>query len=100
MSTNLDDVILFYFDEDDKPVYENDFMVVKKLLGEIKTQSPNWVKRVQVVNWKQKKTSIDELDIRRYSIKDNKYSKGISFTQPEFKALLDIVKNLEKDMLE
>lgn len=80
----------------DKPIFENEYMVVKKVLFEIPTQSANWVKRVQIVNWKMKGTSKDEIDIRRYSVRENKYQKGISFTARELSAFLENINKLEK----
>jgi hypothetical protein len=79
-----------------KPVYEDDYVVVKEVLFDIPTQSPNWVKRVQIVNWKMKGSSKDELDIRRFSIRENKYQKGISMTVRELKFLLDNIIKLQK----
>ena len=80
----------------DKPIFENEYMVVKEVLFEIPTQSANWVKRVQIVNWKMKETSKDEIDIRRYSVRENKYQKGISFTTRELSAFLENISKLEK----
>jgi len=75
-------------------VFENEYMIVKKVLLEIPTQSSNWVKRVQIVNWKMKGTSRDELDIRRFSVKEQKYQKGISFTNRELMFLLENIDKL------
>jgi hypothetical protein len=80
----------------DKPIFENEYMVVKEVLFEIPTQSANWVKRVQIVNWKMKGTSKDEIDIRRYSFKENKYQKGISFTARELSFFLEHIEKLNR----
>ena len=82
--------------ETDSQIYENEYMIVKKVLFEIPTQSSNWVKRVQIVNWKMKGSSKDELDIRRFSVKDNQYQKGISFTKRELSVLLENLSKLNE----
>lgn len=78
-------------------IYEDDFMRVIKVIKDIPTGSKNHVKRVQLVIWKSKSTDVPDLDIRRYSVKDNTYSKGISFTHSEtrilFEALRDFLLN-------
>lgn len=80
-------------------IYEDDFMVVKDVVGDVKTNSQNHVKRVQLVVWKNKKSDIAELDFRRFSTKDGKYAKGISFTGIEIRDLLKIIDE-NRDLLE
>ena len=81
-------------------VYEDDFMIVKKVLGDIKTNSQNHVKRIQLVTWKNKNSDLLELDMRRYSIKEDKYSKGISFTGIEIRDLLKILQENSDEIKE
>jgi hypothetical protein len=74
-------------------VYEDDFMRVIKVLKDIPTGSRNHVKRVQLVIWKSKETDVPDLDIRRFSLKDKKYSRGISFTHSEARELYETLKD-------
>lgn len=71
--------------------FEDDYMIVKDIIGDVKTNSQNHVKRIQLVTWKNKKSDSVELDFRRFSIKDGKYSKGISFNGIEIRDLLKIL---------
>jgi hypothetical protein len=68
-----------------KPVFENEFMVVEKVIQDIPTHNKKWVKRVQLVRWKSKKADTIEFDIRRYNVKDEVYGRGMSLTQREFR---------------
>jgi hypothetical protein len=77
-------------------IVEDEYFEVVKILGDVRTQSLNYVKRVQLVKWKKKKSDVPELDFRRYSIKEKKYLKGISFTKDEIRDLLRILKENEK----
>lgn len=81
-------------------VYENDYMIVYKVLKEIPTTNANYVKRVQVVQWKSKKTDTYDLDIRSYSKRENKYKKGITLDPDEFKDLKEIIDALTPNFLE
>lgn len=76
----------------DEAIYENEYMVVYEVLGEVSTDTINWVKRIQIVNWKSKKNERKELDIRRYNKKKNRYGKGISFTDYETEEFIKIMK--------
>ena len=69
----------------EKPVYEDDFMRVLKVLHEFSSGSPNYVKRVQLVVWKKKETDFADLDFRTYSKKTNQYQKGITLSMKEAK---------------
>lgn len=74
-----------------KPVYEDDYMRVLKVLHEFSTGGTNYVKRVQLVVWKKKKTDVADLDIRTYSKKENQYQKGITLSISEAKVLLKVL---------
>ncbi|QMS85105.1 PC4/YdbC family ssDNA-binding protein [Candidatus Xianfuyuplasma coldseepsis] len=80
-------------------IFENEYFIVYKILVEIPTQSVSWVKRVQLVNWKHKKSDLLELDIRRFSKKDDRYAKGISLTKRELKDFLTVMKEFNIDEL-
>ncbi|MFW6272581.1 MAG: hypothetical protein ACOC2U_02225 [bacterium] len=83
---NYEDLFIEFMEMDDI-VYENDYMKVVKIIKEIPTGSSKYVKRVQLVKWKNKKTDVPDLDIRTFSLKDNKYKKGITLNRIEAKAL-------------
>jgi hypothetical protein len=93
MKYNQEDILLDNL-SDDK--VEAEHFEVIKILGDVRTQSLNYVKRVQLVKWKKKKSDVAELDFRRYSIKEKKYLKGISFTKDEIRELLRILKENDK----
>jgi hypothetical protein len=75
-------------------IYEDEYMKVTKVLREIKSTSKNYVKRVQLVIWKKKKTDIPDLDIRSFSSLDKKYGKGITLTMSEAEELYNSLKEL------
>ena len=77
-----------------KPVYEDDYMKVLKVLHEFSSGGTNFVKRVQLVVWKKKKTDVADLDIRTFSKKENQYQKGITLSILEAKELRSILGKL------
>ena len=78
-------------------IFEDEYLIVKEILGEITSYNSNYSKRVQLVQWKNKNGSALELDFRRYNQKENKYYKGISFTKLELSQLISILEeNLAK----
>lgn len=91
----IDELILEELE--DSVVYENEFFTVYKVICDIQTKSQNWVKRVQLVNWKHKPSDLLEVDIRRYNIPNNRYSKGISFTKREFLVLQETFEGFDFD---
>jgi hypothetical protein len=74
-----------------KPVFEDDYMKVLKVLHEFSSGGTNYVKRVQLVVWKKKNTDVADLDIRTYSKKENQYQKGITLSISEAKELHKIL---------
>jgi len=74
-----------------KPVYEDDYMKVLKVIHEFSSGGTNYVKRVQLVVWKKKNTDVADLDIRTYSKKENQYQKGITLSISEAKELHKIL---------
>lgn len=80
----------------DDIIYEDDFMRVTKVLHEIKL-SGNYVKRIQLVIWKSKKTDIPDIDFRLFSKNENKYYKGITFSIREAEEIFAALKNFFKD---
>jgi hypothetical protein len=84
----------------DDVIYENEFMIVYKVVADIPTHSVKWVKRVQFVQWKHKKGEKVELDIRRYNLKENRYGRGISFSKREFEVLKTVISELHPDELD
>ena len=90
----LDDVLV---DEiiKNKPIFEDDFMKVVKVLHEFPTGGKNFVKRVQLVVWKKKNTDVADLDIRTFSKKDNQYQKGITLSIAEALTLKKILSTLK-----
>lgn len=87
---NLDDLLIDNVLKD-KPVYEDDYMKVLKVLHEFSSGGTNYVKRVQLVVWKKKNTDVADLDIRTYSKKENQYQKGITLSVAEAKVLLKVL---------
>lgn len=80
----LDDLI-------DEIVYEDDFRIVKKVIGDI--NSGNHIKkRVSKVIWKKTNSDMPNIDIRVFDAQKNAYYKGISFSQYEAKELYEILK--------
>jgi len=75
------------------PVYEDDYMRVVKVIKEIPTGSKNYVKRLQMVIWKKKNDKIPDFDIRSFSYKDNKYSRGMTLNQLEMEELYKALKH-------
>ncbi len=71
--------------------FEDEYRIVKKVIGEIKT-GVNSSKRVSEVIWKSMNSSIPQIDIRHYNYKTKRYHKGISFSQYEAKQLLEFLK--------
>jgi hypothetical protein len=90
---NLDDLLVDGVLKN-KPVYEDDYMKVLKVLHEFSSGGTNFVKRVQLVVWKKKKTDVADLDIRTFSKKENQYQKGITLSILEAKELLLILGKL------
>jgi hypothetical protein len=90
---NLDDLLVDGVLKN-KPVYEDDYMKVLKVLHEFSSGGTNFVKRVQLVVWKKKKTDVADLDIRTFSKKENQYQKGITLSILEAKELLSILGKL------
>lgn len=91
--TNDDILDIIY--EAEKPVYEDDYRVVTKIICDIQTHSLKWVKRVQLVKWKHKKGNKLEIDIRKFDTELNKYAKGISFTQREFSEFKKYINSID-----
>jgi hypothetical protein len=89
---NLDDLLVDGILKS-KPVYEDDYMKVLKVLHEF-SAGVNYVKRVQLVVWKKKNTDVADLDIRTYSKKENQYQKGITLSISEAKELLKVLGKL------
>jgi hypothetical protein len=87
---NLDDLLVDGILKS-KPVYEDDYMKVLKVLHEFSSGGTNFVKRVQLVVWKKKNTDVADLDIRTYSKKENQYQKGITLSIAEAKLLYKIL---------
>jgi hypothetical protein len=83
----LDDVMLKAMIGDEAPAYEDDKLRVQKILKEIPTGSKNFVKRLQLVVWKNKKTDVPDLDIRTYSYRDNRYLRGVTLPGNQAKDL-------------
>ncbi|HHX69509.1 MAG TPA: hypothetical protein GX708_15865 [Gallicola sp.] len=73
----------------DDYIYEDKYMKVIKIIKEIPTGSKNYVKRVQLVVWKNKNTDVPDLDIRNYSYKEKRYAKGITLTMKEAEMLYE-----------
>jgi hypothetical protein len=90
---NLDDLLVDGVLKN-KPVYEDDYMKVLKVLHEFSSGGTNFVKRVQLVVWKKKKTDVADLDIRTFSKKENQYQKGITLSILEAKELRSILGKL------
>jgi hypothetical protein len=90
---NLDDLLVDGVLKN-KPVSEDDYMKVLKVLHEFSSGGTNFVKRVQLVVWKKKKTDVADLDIRTFSKKENQYQKGITLSILEAKELLSILGKL------
>jgi hypothetical protein len=93
----LDDVLLKSYVGDQVPVYEDDGLTVVKIIKEIPTGSKLFVKRLQLVIWKSKKTDVPDLDIRTYSYKDNRYLKGVTLPGNQGKDLLEGLTEFFKD---
>ena len=89
---NLDDLLVDGILKS-KPVYEDDYMKVLKVLHEF-SAGVNYVKRVQLVVWKKKNTDVADLDIRTYSKKDDQYQKGITLSISEAKELQKVLGKL------
>jgi hypothetical protein len=90
---NLDDLLVDGILKT-KPIYEDDYMKVLKVLHEFSSGGTNFVKRVQLVVWKKKNTDVADLDIRTYSKKENQYQKGISLSISEARELQFILGKL------
>jgi len=87
---NIIDTLL---DLGSKPIcYEDQYMKVTKVLAEIPNSGKNYIKRVQLVVWKSKDTSIPDLDIRTFVKKSGNYHKGITFSINEARELYHVLK--------
>lgn len=95
---DINDLLVGELIDIEKIVYEDDYMKVLKVIKEISTGSKDYVKRVQLVIWKRKNTSVPDLDIRSYNKKTQKYQKGITFNSLEVDELIEAVK-LYKDAI-
>ena len=82
----------------DNIVFENEYMKVLRIIKEIPTTSKNFVKRVQLVVWKNKKTDIPDLDIRTFSVRENIYKRGITLSMSETKELYLVLSELVNDI--
>ena len=93
---DLDDILADeLLKKDDEPVYEDDYVIVYKVLGEVETTSANYVKRVQLVRWKKKQTDKLDIDFRVYDKNKGRYKKGITFDPYEFNLLKKILENID-----
>ena len=54
---DIDDILAMELVSDDEVIYEDDYMKVVKIFKEITSGSKDYVKRVQLVLWKNKKYS-------------------------------------------
>lgn len=95
---DINDLLVGEMIDFEKIVYEDDYMIVLKVIKEISTGSRDYVKRVQLVIWKTKKTSIPDLDIRTYNKKNQKYLKGITFNSLEVDELIESVKHYKDEI--
>ncbi len=80
----------------DDSMFQNDFFEVIKILHEFKSPNGNYSKRVQLVSWKKKRNSSPDLDIRNFSIKDNKYLKGITLSLSDIPILIKVLQDILK----
>jgi len=90
--------LIIGIDMDDDVIFENEYMIVYKVIAEIPTHSPSWVKRIQIVKWKKKKSDKLEVDFRRYSKKSELYAKGISFTSREYLELINALNEYNNEI--
>lgn len=98
---DLDEILAnSLIDDGENVVFEDKFRKVYKVLFDIPTTSAYYVKRVQVVKWKNKNTDKVDLDIRSYNKKENKYKRGITLDADEFKDLKKVIDRLPEDFLE
>ena len=95
---DINDLLVGELIDFEKIVYEDDYMIVLKVIKEISTGSRDYVKRVQLVIWKTKKTSIPDLDIRTFNKKNQKYLKGITFNSLEVDELIEAVKQYKDEI--
>jgi len=92
---DIDDILAMNLVDEDSAIYEDDFIKVIKVFKEITTGSKDYVKRVQLVLWKNKKTAVPDLDIRSFNYKTGRYQKGITFNPLEVDELLEGIKNYQ-----
>ncbi|MDY3195487.1 MAG: hypothetical protein RBQ95_01395 [Paracholeplasma sp.] len=91
---DLIDIVIDSLNED--IIYENEHMIVYEIIHEIKV-SKTYSKRLQLVKWKNKIDDAAEIDFRTYSIKDNIYKKGITFSQKEAHTVMKALQNYFKE---
>lgn len=60
---------------------------IKKQLGVLSTSRQGWTKEVNVISWNGRP---EKIDIREWSPKHDKMSKGLSLTADEMDELVDI----------
>lgn len=97
MMTSYDDMLLQEYSDD--VIYEDEYMKVFEVLLDIPTHSPNWVKRVQLLNWKNKNNDLVEFDIRRYNKKTKKYGKGVTFSKRELDTFKSFMEDFDSEKL-
>lgn len=87
----IDDLIADVILNKKSPIYEDEFKIVHKVLGEIESSSDRFVKKIEIIEWKKGSKGNLNLDFRRYDRKEKKYLKGISFAKNEINDLIEIL---------